>query len=81
MKRKSTKARDALSRKRQALWLKLKTMRQRELDMCVAADLGIANAFEKLTFARLEAEKLEKEIKRLELGVSRQRAWARGTKI
>jgi hypothetical protein len=36
VKRKNAKARDALSKKRQALWLKLKTMEQRERDMCAA---------------------------------------------
>ena len=81
MKRKSMGARDSLSKKRQALWLKLKTMEQRQRDMCVAVDLGVADAFEKLIFSQTEAEKLRKEIKKLELGVSRQRAWVRGNKI
>jgi len=81
MKRKSTKTRDALSKKRQALWLKLKTMQQRERDMHAAVSLGVADALEKLVFVQSESEKLKKEIKKLELGVSRQRAWVRGIKL
>ncbi len=44
-------------------------MEQRQRDMCVAIDLGVANAFEKLIFSQTEAEKLRKEILKLERGV------------
>lgn len=78
MKKKTAKERDLLSKKRQALWEKLRTMEQRLRDMSAAAALGIPGIKEKLVFCEQEIAKLKDKIKSADLGVSRQRAWIRG---
>lgn len=81
MKRKSVKERGLLSKRRQALWVKLQTMAQRERDMAVAAALGAEGVKEKMIFCRQEIAKLKAKIKSTDLGVSRQRAWIRGVEM
>lgn len=81
MKRKTGKARDSLSKRRQGLWEKLGTMEQRVKDMEVAFDLSAPDRAAKTLFCRQEAAKLREQILKLEKGVSRQRAWARGKTI
>ncbi len=78
MRKKTVKERDSLSKRRQALWEKLGVMEQRLRDMEVAVAQGAPDTAAKITFCRQEQAKLKEQIVKLERGVSRQRAWARG---
>lgn len=81
MRKKTAKERDSLSKRRQALWEKLSVMEQRLKDMEVAVALGAPDATAKSAFCRQEHAKLREQVLKLEKGVSRQRAWARGRTI
>ena len=78
MKKKTAKQRHSLSKKRQALWVKIKTMEQRQVDAEHALGLGAPDAPEKLAFCIQEVEKLRKQLKLVDRGFTRQRAWANG---
>lgn len=81
MRRKTGKERDSLSKRRQALWEKLSVLEQRVKDIASAPTALEPNAKEKIVFGGQEIAKLREQILKLEKGVSRQRAWARGCTI
>jgi hypothetical protein len=73
-----SKNREYRSRQRKALWEELNVWLQREKDMEVAFDLCAEERAQKTVFIRQEQAKLRKELRNLERGVHRQRAWNRG---
>ena len=72
------KSKKVRSRQRQELWVELNVWLQREKDMEIAATLGKPGLPEKVAFIRQEQAKLRRELRALERGVHRQRAWMRG---
>ena len=72
------KKREARSKKRQDLWEKLNVWLQKEKDMEVAFDLCAEDRAQKTEFIRQNKAKLQKELRALERGVHKQRAWSQG---
>jgi hypothetical protein len=81
MRKKTAKTRAYLSSQRKELWQKLEAMLQRERDMLVESALGAPEAAQKTAFCGQEIAKLREQVRNLEKGVSRQRAWARGKQL
>ena len=73
-------AKDKVSRskQRQLLYLALNMWLQREKDMGTAAALKAGGVPEKLAFIRQEQAKLQKALRALDRGFTRQRAWSQG---
>jgi hypothetical protein len=74
----TAKDRQARSKHRQKLGLKLALWRQRVKDMEVAQARGAPDAAKKMAFCRQEQAKAEKAMRKLEVGVRLQRVWASG---
>ena len=72
------KTRKELSKQRKKLGVELKTWTQALADITYAVTLGAPGADEKLTFCKKELEKAEQAMRKVNQGVSRQRAWVKG---
>ena len=81
MIKKRVKTRVYLSSQRKELWQNLEAMLQREREMLIESASGAPDAAQKAAFCRQEIAKLQEQVKSLEKGVSRQRAWARGKQV
>jgi len=81
MIKKRVKTRVYLSSQRKELWQNLEAMLQRERDVVIEITKGTPDAAQKAAFCRQEIAKLQEQVKSLEKGVSRQRAWARGKQV
>ena len=77
----SARERQVRSRLRQKLWEQLQTLRQNTESMRLAPESREPDAAAKIKFGEQEQAKLREQIRTLELGYSRQRAWNRGEKI
>ena len=81
MIKKRVKTRVYLSSQRKELWQNLEAMLQREREVVVELASGSPEAAQKTTFCKQEIAKLREQVRDLEKGVSRQRAWARGKEL
>lgn len=81
MRKNTAKTRAYLSSQRKELWQKLEAMLQREREMTIESASGTQGAAQKTAFCGQEIAKLQEQVRNLEKGVSRQRAWARGSRM
>lgn len=74
----SAKTRESRSKRRQTLNKELDVWLQREKDMTVAFNITPEVRAEKTRFIRQEKAKLQKELRALDRGFKKQRAWSQG---
>ena len=74
----SVRERASRSKRRKSMNEELHVWLQREKDMEVAFDLSIEERKTKTQFVRQEQAKLQKALRFLDRGFSRQRAWSQG---
>ena len=74
----TAKAREYRSKLRQKLFKQLALWDQKEKDMKVAFDLCAEDRAKKTSFIRQEKAKLQKALRSLDRGTTKQRAWSQG---
>lgn len=74
----TAKAREYRSKLRQKLFKQMDLWDQKEKDMRVAFDLCAEDRAKKTAFIRQEKAKLQKELRALDKGIAKQRAWSQG---